>query len=474
MATNRVITSIDSRRGKRGRRETFSFSGVEAQNHIDEYMKEVRMTKADLETYEANASASAAAAASSEAKASTSEANSKASETAAAKCAEEASEAVDKVVVATDGVVEKCQEAAEQATTAASSAGSSAASAQEAAEAAQKAADQAGAAIVGVSSFNGRAGAVMPQSGDYTAEMVGAASEERVASVETDLNTVGEDLTALSSKVTTLVGSDTGKSVRSISAEELAAQLIPENAQASLDTLKEIAAWIQSHPDEAAAMNEKITSLQSLMTALSGRVSINETDIASLETNIGGKADKATTLSGYGITDAYTKSEVNANTIKGLSISGTTITVIFGDGSTTTLTTQDTDTTYTAATTSKAGLMSASDKTKLNGVATGATKNTVDSALSSTSTNAVQNKVVYSTFSQFAAKLPIRLATQSLTSSGGTLTFTDSSIGDDSLIDVYASIPNIAPSAITQSGTSVTVTFDAQDSAFDVAIVVQN
>lgn len=45
-------------------------------------------------------------------------------------------------------------------------------------------------------------------------------------------------------------------------------------------------------------------------------------------------------------------------------------------------------------TTSSNGLMSASDKSKLNGIASGATKTIIDSALSSTSTNPVQNKVV--------------------------------------------------------------------------------
>ena len=55
-----------------------------------------------------------------------------------------------------------------------------------------------------------------------------------------------------------------------------------------------------------------------------------------------------------------------------------------------------TDTTYSNATTSASGLMSASDKTKLNGIATGANKTTVDSSLSSTSTNPVQNKVIKS------------------------------------------------------------------------------
>lgn len=51
--------------------------------------------------------------------------------------------------------------------------------------------------------------------------------------------------------------------------------------------------------------------------------------------------------------------------------------------------------TTSTATTSAAGLMSASDKSKLDGIASGANKITVDSALSSTSTNPVQNKAVY-------------------------------------------------------------------------------
>lgn len=62
------------------------------------------------------------------------------------------------------------------------------------------------------------------------------------------------------------------------------------------------------------------------------------------------------------------------------------------------------------ATTSANGLMSASDKTKLNGIAIGANKTTVDSALSTTSTNPVQNKAV-------KAALDSKLNT-----SGGTLT----------------------------------------------------
>lgn len=48
------------------------------------------------------------------------------------------------------------------------------------------------------------------------------------------------------------------------------------------------------------------------------------------------------------------------------------------------------------ATTTASGFMSAADKAKLDGIATGATAVTVDSSLSSTSTNPVQNKIVNS------------------------------------------------------------------------------
>ena len=66
------------------------------------------------------------------------------------------------------------------------------------------------------------------------------------------------------------------------------------------------------------------------------------------------------------------------------------------------ITSTDNNTTYSNATKSDAGLMSSSDKTKLDGIDEGATKVTVDSALSSTSTNPVQNKVVNSAISNLS------------------------------------------------------------------------
>lgn len=56
----------------------------------------------------------------------------------------------------------------------------------------------------------------------------------------------------------------------------------------------------------------------------------------------------------------------------------------------------DSNHTHTTATVSANGLMSKEDKSKLDGIATEANKTVVDSSLSSSSTNPVQNKVVNS------------------------------------------------------------------------------
>lgn len=67
---------------------------------------------------------------------------------------------------------------------------------------------------------------------------------------------------ASAAKVATLIGEDADKSVRTIANEELAKQLIAEGAAEALDSLQEIAQWIQDHPEDAAEMNEKIAQLQ--------------------------------------------------------------------------------------------------------------------------------------------------------------------------------------------------------------------
>lgn len=63
----------------------------------------------------------------------------------------------------------------------------------------------------------------------------------------------------------------------------------------------------------------------------------------------------------------------------------------------------------TNATTSAAGLMSAADKKKLDSIATGATKVTVDAAMSDTSENPVQNKAILSVLNKKAAASDLAL-----------------------------------------------------------------
>lgn len=87
---------------------------------------------------------------------------------------------------------------------------------------------------------------------------------------------------------TTLVGTDAGKSARTIANEELAKQLIPEGAKESMDTLEEIAAWIQAHPDDAAAINSELTAVKNKVTALEN---VGATKVEESETNGNIKVD---------------------------------------------------------------------------------------------------------------------------------------------------------------------------------------
>ena len=64
-----------------------------------------------------------------------------------------------------------------------------------------------------------------------------------------------QDISGLATKEEVAIVSGSIKSV----IEDL---LIPENAKETLDTLEEISAWIQSHPEDAASMNAQIVALQ--------------------------------------------------------------------------------------------------------------------------------------------------------------------------------------------------------------------
>lgn len=104
-------------------------------------------------------------------------------------------------------------------------------------------------------------------------------------------------------KVTTLIGDDASKSVRTIANEELAAQLIPENAKESLNTLQEIAQWIQDHPDDVTAIHAAIAALQTKVgdTSVAAQIKAVTDPIAAKSHEHANKA----------LLDTYTQTEVN-------------------------------------------------------------------------------------------------------------------------------------------------------------------
>lgn len=97
-------------------------------------------------------------------------------------------------------------------------------------------------------------------------------SSESAASVLAALNTYKSEndpkVTANTEAIATLAGDDTGKSARTISAEEVAK--IVAGANESYDTLKEIADWISNHTTDAAAMNSAIVALQGIVDGIGG------------------------------------------------------------------------------------------------------------------------------------------------------------------------------------------------------------
>ncbi len=112
------------------------------------------------------------------------------------------------------------------------------------------------------------------------------------------------------STISTLVGEDTGKSVRSVSAEEVAK--IVAGADASFDTLKEIADWILNDTTGAAHMANSITALQELVgdvavaTQIANAIADADLDKYALAADLTALANRVKTLedAGYQTADA--------------------------------------------------------------------------------------------------------------------------------------------------------------------------
>ena len=194
---------------------------------------------------------------------------------------------------------------------------------------------------------------------------------------EADLDTALKavlDAKASGADLATLIGTDTGKSARTIANEELAAQLIPESAKDSLNTLTEIAQWIQDHPDDASAMNSAISKLQAIAAGIGGESDTYATVIAAIDGKIAASETNGNIKIDGVETPVYTHPTTSAvaagfkkvgNDDKGHVVLGADVTkqdiVALGIPAQ--------DTTYSDVVAGGAsGLMSGADKTKLDGI----------------------------------------------------------------------------------------------------------
>lgn len=144
---------------------------------------------------------------------------------------------------------------------------------------------------------------------------------------------------------------------------------IVADAPEDFDTLKEMSDWIAGHEDSAAAMNSQI---QANTLAIAGKVDKVTGKGLSTEDYTTAEKAKLAELSNYDDTALQTAVANKVDKVSGKGLS-----------------TED----YTTA-----------EKTKLAGIEAGANNITVDSALSSSSTNPVQNKAINSALSNKISK----------------------------------------------------------------------
>lgn len=125
------------------------------------------------------------------------------------------------------------------------------------------------------------------------------AAEKKATDLNSAMDTRVKDVEG---KTATLVGKDANKSARDIAAEEVAK--IVDGADASFDTLKEIADWISGHKTDAASMNSAIKALEAIVAGIGGEgekatvVAYVQDAIAALKIGDYAKAADLTTLAG--------------------------------------------------------------------------------------------------------------------------------------------------------------------------------
>ena len=168
-------------------------------------------------------------------------------------------------------------------------------------------AEQASGVVHGVTSYNGRTGAVVPASGDYTTQTVtrsGNPLEDSLATIESNTASVASGLTALDGRVTTAEGTISSQGTRLGTAES------------DIDALETRATTAEGN---ITSHGTRLTTAEGDIDALEGRATTAESNITTLQTN---KVDMTTPLLNFDDTavDPTTDDGALANALRALGI----------------------------------------------------------------------------------------------------------------------------------------------------------
>lgn len=219
-------------------------------------------------------------------------------------------------------------------------------------------------------------------------------NESAIKQNTSDITSNTKRIEANETAISTLNGTGDGSVKKAVS--DGIAEVVA-GAPGDFDTLKEMSDWISGHENDASAMNSQIQDNKKAITTLQ----TDKADKTEIPTELPANGGNADTVNGHTV-----KSDVPENAVF-------------------------TDTTYSDATQIEHGLMSVDDKKKLDGLTKytpdgttitadedgtlhGVAKVIVDTALSPTSTNPVQNKVVTSNLTDLKKETTVNLLNPTL------------------------------------------------------------